>query len=535
MSTPTPMRNSVAVSRCALIQPRFVARRAIVLPTVLLLITLLALVMTSFVFFVDAERDGTQARLDGQQARLVAESGLDEVTLLLRFSRERIDASQWFNVEGRFRHQLVWSPDFDRQSDPVRERGNRDEVLDAVVPSRAWRYAVVAPWWGGPDEDLYRFGVTPESAKLNLNAAGVTIIGNLLRPLLADLNDDDAEIAIDSLLDWLDPDNEPRPNGAEISYYQQLDPPYVPKNGRLDTVEELLLIRGWSAALLWGEDTNRNGLLEPNEDDGEEQFPEYDNGDGILNPGVAPFLTVMSREPDAALDNTPRVNLQQQGAQVAALLAEFPEEEQLSGATVQFLQSIAGTDTVTNNPAFTHVGQLYVQGLGQGDSEDEDLTVTIPEGLASSPVTLEELPIIVDRISIRSPQVAQQPVEGLINLNAAPRRVLRAIPGMSEEAVAAIVAYRQLNPGSLRTIAWPLEAGLISPERWQTIAPYLTTNAYQFHVEIVAYADHTPLRRRFEWILEMIGPLAQIRYHRELTRLGSSWPLDRELPEVTAQ
>ena len=44
-------------------------------------------------------------------------------------------------------------------------------------------------------------------------------------------------------------------------------------------------------------------------DDGPDSFPYYDNADGILNPGIAPFLTVWSREVDASLDNKQRISL----------------------------------------------------------------------------------------------------------------------------------------------------------------------------------------------------------------------------------
>ena len=46
----------------------------------------------------------------------------------------------------------------------------------------------------------------------------------------------------DAILDWIDEDDEPREYGAEWDYYAQLQPPYKPKNGPLDTVEELLLV-----------------------------------------------------------------------------------------------------------------------------------------------------------------------------------------------------------------------------------------------------------------------------------------------------
>ena len=42
-----------------------------------------------------------------------------------------------------------------------------------------------------------------------------------------------------------------------------LDPPYRAKNKPLDTVEELLMVKGFDGRILYGEDYNRNGYLDP--------------------------------------------------------------------------------------------------------------------------------------------------------------------------------------------------------------------------------------------------------------------------------
>jgi general secretion pathway protein K len=59
---------------------------------------------------------------------------------------------------------------------------------------------------------------------------------------------------IDPVLDWMDQDNTPRPgDGAETDdYYAGLETPIRAKNGPLDTVGELLLVKGFSPAILYG-------------------------------------------------------------------------------------------------------------------------------------------------------------------------------------------------------------------------------------------------------------------------------------------
>jgi type II secretory pathway component PulK len=507
-------------------------RRAIILPIVLVLIGLLSLAMAGFIFFVRAEAAGIVAYSDGQQASLAAESGFQEVVALLR--DERDNAAAWYDRPDLFRHALVWAEDYERDGDPVRALDSRKELLErAGRPTPAWRYSAVAARFDGPP-DTMRFGLTPESAKLDLNAAEEWQIEKLFTPLLLGLQIDNPQDIINAILDWRDEDSEVREGGAENEYYNALDPgpPYNAKNGPFDSVEELLLVKGVTAAVLYGEDVNRNGILDENEDDGEESFPYYDNADGILDYGIAPFLTVWAREVDASLDNKQRISLYNDGAAIQALIETYisqdeeekeEEAEGLSAETLAFIVEIAGNQQVVGqmrSPADLYVGE---------EASDPNEPGDIPAELADSPVTLEEMPFIMDRFSTRSPGQANQPIVGLININAAPIRVLMTVPNMTAEAAGAIVAARQeLDAETLRTTAWPLTSGTLDTATFRAIAPYITTKAYQFHVEIVGYADHVKTARRLEWIIEMVGPLAQVKYHRDLTRLGLAWPLDEE-------
>lgn len=51
----------------------------------------------------------------------------------------------------------------------------------------------------------------------------------------------------EALADWLDMDDLARAGGAEAAYYNRLPEPYAAKNGRLDTVGELSLVKGFDA------------------------------------------------------------------------------------------------------------------------------------------------------------------------------------------------------------------------------------------------------------------------------------------------
>lgn len=81
-----------------------------------------------------------------------------------------------------------------------------------------------------------------ESGKIDLNRAP--------RPLLElfleyhGVEPDQIATIIDSLLDWRDTDNLHRLNGAEQETYEELDDPYIPRNGVIEDPAEFALIYG---------------------------------------------------------------------------------------------------------------------------------------------------------------------------------------------------------------------------------------------------------------------------------------------------
>src|SRR5207248_8062397 len=85
----------------------------------------------------------------------------------------------------------------------------------------------------------------------------------------------------------------------ESNYYQTLNPPYNAKNGPLDSLDELLLVKGVTPQLLYGNDLNRNGILDAEEDD----------GSGTVDMGWQAYLTVYTHENNVDSTGTPRIYL----------------------------------------------------------------------------------------------------------------------------------------------------------------------------------------------------------------------------------
>lgn len=78
--------------------------------------------------------------------------------------------------------------------------------------------------------------------------------GRLLVYVLRDLglNETLRDDLVDSLLDWLDPDQEARITGAEDSTYEGKDIPYKAANRMMSSISEIHLVEGYSKELLYG-------------------------------------------------------------------------------------------------------------------------------------------------------------------------------------------------------------------------------------------------------------------------------------------
>lgn len=144
-------------------------------------------------------------------------------------------------------------------------------------------------------EKLERYEVAAyvydELGRININAAYRAQLGSL--PEIG-------EEAISAIVDWRDRDDEPSHLGAESSYYRTLDPPYMPKSAPLDSVYELLSVKGITEEMFYGPD----GRVVKIPDGTAEWTPAAEGmrdwltacGDGTVNLNTASF-TVLATLP----------------------------------------------------------------------------------------------------------------------------------------------------------------------------------------------------------------------------------------------
>lgn len=106
-----------------------------------------------------------------------------------------------------------------------------------------------------------------QEAKININTADGPLLQQVLTQQGADAND--ISVVSDSIMDWIDPDDNTRPAGAENDYYLGKTPSYNAKNAPIDNLDELQLIKGISRAMYNG-----------GSDDPTRAFPEHHLGFG---------------------------------------------------------------------------------------------------------------------------------------------------------------------------------------------------------------------------------------------------------------
>lgn len=260
------------------------ARRGTVLILVLVVVAMLTLGAYTFSEIMVTEAEATAMYGRQAESRSFAGSGIEHAAAVLGYPESDDDINVFHNP-GRFQGVLL------RDSENARGRG---------------MFGIVAPLEADSSSLGIRFGLSDESGRININQLLQFGLEDAeTRDILMYLPEMTEDVA-DAILDWVDEDEEVRDYGAESDYYSSLDPPYYAKNAAFESVDELLQVAGVTPEYLYGEDTNRNGLLDPNEDDGD-QSPPFDNADGVLNPGWVAYLTVDSRELNLRSDGSLKV------------------------------------------------------------------------------------------------------------------------------------------------------------------------------------------------------------------------------------
>ena len=418
-----------------------------------------------------------------------------------------------------------------------------------------------------------RFGVIDEGGKLNINSLiALDPTGELLYAALMLLPGmtDHPDVA-DAIVDWVDADDTQRASGAESSYYLSLSPAYNAKNGPMNSLEELLLVKGMTPYLLYGGDTNRNGI--------------QDDGETDATRGLSDYLTVYGRELNVDMTGTARIYLNGEpdtmlqqlipavGEEMATYIAAtklFTPKQVTTSTTTVALSGGSGGTTMTVNVSGSSSSSSGGSG-GGASGGSQTMTATLDQ-LKTAVQTQGELTLWSSKTKIASvmdligtqitlPTVpgapkgtptyvaysplndpakrndllaklmdkttATKPIEMVprLNVNTAPRTVLMSLPGMTDATADAIIAQRAAQvPTDPATVsgAWLVTTpGLLTTAQYKLIEKYVTGSSMVYRVQSIGYykGATTGPQARMEAVIDTNQGAPRFLFVRDLADL----------------
>jgi len=457
-------------------------RSGAILISVMILTLLAGMVAAGLMFRMQAAVSASAAIDNGQQAYEAAMSGVHRAVVVISENVANMDV--WYDNPDLFKNQKVYDDG-----------------------ANVWYFTVYAP--DPLDRTVVRYGPVDECAKMHINRVGRSGLQSI--PFLTNE-------MIDCLIDYRDGNDRPEQEGAEQEYYDRLPFPYVIKNAGISTVEELLLVKGFSAAIVYGEDANLNGLLDPNEDDGDETFPS-DDADGELNPGMRGLATTISYQGCFDSEGNPRQYMNRSAVQlieggIPPNIASFVELCRKDGRF------------------FTHCADLLNAEHELREDQADYEGKRVPAGTTiESGVGINELPLVLDKLEAGAGGM-KNIKHGLININTAPFEVLNSVNGIDESAARSIVVTRTgLDGATKSTIAWLYTQGILDEENFRKAARGVTARSYQYRIQCIGFGVPCGRIRVLEVLVDIAWGYPQIKYLRDLTRLGVPFALDLELEE----
>lgn len=328
------------------------------------------------------------------------------------------------------------------------------------------------------DETKFAYGLMDEASKLNLNVATYDML-QALPNVTTDL--------AGSIVDWRDSDDAvSNQGGAESEYYLLLPEPYYCKNAPFETPEEILLVKGATNELLYGVDTNHNGVVDASENAGTSST-SVNGFNGNARCGIMKYLTCYSREVNADANGKPRTNVATASTtDVSRLFSKIVSSQRLTAILARAKLS----------KSYRSIFEFYFK-LG---------------------LTSDEFKKVADKITIDPAKV----ITGRVNINTAPKEVLQCLPGMADGDGDALIARRTSSGTDLTNVAWVLDT--LTPAKCLSVANYITSKTRRFSADIVAVSGDGRGFKRLRCVFDASGTTPKVLYSKDMTHLG--WPLD---------
>jgi DNA uptake protein ComE-like DNA-binding protein len=501
----------------------------------LIVVAMLSLASYTFSDYMLVERKSVRMSGRQMQSRALADSGVESIKqLLMKTPAELDEAGGLYDNPGRFRGMLV---------------------VDDIAAVGRGNFTVIAPALEEDELAGIRFGLEDESSRLNLATLLIAdkSTTNGGRQILMQLPNMTEEIA-DAILDWIDPDEEPREFGAELDHYSGQSPPYAPRNAVPETVEELLLVRDVTPELLFGPDSNRNSALESTEMSQSQQAGSGAASGGTTNSGSAAYargwadyLTLYGSERNVQPDGTPRIDLNGKdleqlynqllpilGQEMATFIIVYRQNGPYTGtktgqpgASVQLdfqKQPKTNLSSVLELVGLRTQVPAQMQGGQPAPGQGQPEATILEAAFANLPEAMRlYLPKLLDHCTVN----AAKKIPGRININQAPRTILLGIPGMTPEIVDLILAQREPEAGEDKPLrkyeAWILAEEIVTLEQMKALVPFICGSGSVYRAQVVGYYESEGPASRIEIVIDGTEVRPRVVFWRDLSNLGRGY------------
>jgi hypothetical protein len=515
---------------------------AFVLVAVLVVISILSYSAYEFAHWIEVETETAMVQGRQTQTRYLAESGQAFIEAIERLRRQGQQVPLLDNNSDLFDGIAISleAKEAGDESAATAEPEGRMTIRASIPSSESSKGS-------GPTSSTenVQFGTESEAARIHVNVWFLRDAKSLESALLALPAATKERVA--AVLDWLDADDVKREGGAEREEYEKLEPAIVPRNGLLESLDELLLVQGMTPAVFFGEDANRNGLLDPEENDGEQQSP-MDDEDGELDPGWKDFLTLWSVEPNVDRKGLPKIRLHE--PDLGKLYSQIEREFSTEWAQWIISARVLGTAGMFREPVSPEVVppemgpfrfgstldlvDARVVGIYQGKTVDKESPLRSSEGDFR-----EQLEKVMDRLTVEwEPQV-----QGRLDVTSARMESLSLLKSLSEEERKKIVDSRppigvprnssaETSANDDRqprgTNAWLLTGGILPKETLRFIERDICSTSHVIRFETAGRMLGQRQGHRLEIVLDTGVMPPRVRSRSRLDRWGSVNSLQQE-------
>ncbi len=246
-----------------------------------------------------------------------------------------------------------------------------------------------------------------------------------------------------------------------------------------------------------GEDTNLNGILDWNENDGPLSFPP-DNADNKLQKGIFHYSTIYSSDKNEDAQGSARVNIN--NATAAQLLA-------LPGLTQ------ANVLWIVDSRPFDSVADLFTPDLSAEIFNlpmiaEADLLALVPnqsktttqsnQQIVPTPPSPQIVRVLFDHLTVTDQDI----LPGLININTAGLAVLASLPGIDQTIAEKIIDRRNQLPAGYQTPAEIFGSAVIPYNVFTDLVNKLTVRSNIFTIHSQGTCKLTGRQASVEAVIE---------------------------------